>query len=123
MNDYALSSGEGEIVATSELMKDGIMVQFNLEFAGMGSLPIQMFTDASVARQFVHRLGVGRMKHLDVRLCWLQDQHKKGVFISKKIPRDENPADMLTHVPAAKDIVKFREMLGLYHYHPAVNPN
>ena len=29
---------------------------------------------------------------------------------------------MLTHVPAAKDIVKFREMLGLYHYQPAVNP-
>ena len=88
MNDYALSSGEGEIVATSELMKDGILVKFNLEFAGMGSLPIQMFTDATVARQFVHRLGVGRMKHLDVRLCWLQDQHKKGVFISKKIPRE-----------------------------------
>jgi hypothetical protein len=29
---------------------------------------------------------------------------------------------MLTHVPSAKEIFLFREMLGLYHYQPAKDP-
>ena len=58
-----------------------------MEFVGWGKLPIVLNTDATVARQFVHRQGVGRMKHLDLRYMWLQDEAPKNNFKSKKIPR------------------------------------
>ena len=73
-----------------------------------------IYTDASMARQFVHRKGVGRMKHLEVRHLWLQDQLAKGAYTCRKIARSENPSDMLTHPPSAAEIVKFREKLGMY---------
>ena len=75
--EHALSSGESEIIAMSEAMKEALLVQFNLEFVGFGKIPIELETDASVARTFAHRTGVGRMKHLEVRHCWLQEQLRK----------------------------------------------
>ena len=69
---HALSSGECEVMSMSELLNDCLYIQFCLELCGMGILPIGMLTDASVARQFVHRKGVGRMKHIDIRYMWLQ---------------------------------------------------
>ena len=65
-------------MSLSESIKEALLVQFNLEFAGLGLLPIVAHTDATVARQFAHRKGVGRMKHLDIRLMWLQDKLDKG---------------------------------------------
>ena len=46
----SLSSGEQEIVSMSEILKDLLLIQFNLEFVGFGRLPIVIYTDASVAR-------------------------------------------------------------------------
>ena len=40
----------------------------------MGLLPIVLRTDADVAGAFGHERGVGRMKHLDVRHCWLREE-------------------------------------------------
>ena len=62
---HALSSGEGEIISISEVLKEAKLMQYNLEFCG-----IVLHTDADVARAFCHKRGVGRMKHLDVRHCW-----------------------------------------------------
>ena len=110
----SLSSGKQEIVSISEILKDLLLIQFNLEFVGFGRLPIVIYTDASVARQFVHRKGVGRMKHLEVRYLWLQDQLAKGAYTCRKIPCSENPSDMLTHPRNAAEVVQFREKLGMY---------
>ena len=66
---HALSSGESEIMSMSEVLKEAKLMQYNLEFCGMGLLPIVLHTDADVARAFCHKRGVGRMKHLDVRHC------------------------------------------------------
>ena len=114
--EHALSSGESEIMSMSELMKDCLLLQFNLEFAGFGKLPIVMNTDATVARAFVHRKGVGRMKHLDVRHMWLQELMSQGAYSARKIPREINPSDMLTHTPTAADLLKFLPMIGIFPF-------
>ena len=59
----------GEIMSMSEILKEAKLMQYNLEFCGLGLLPIVSHTDADVARAFCHKRGVGRMKHLDVRHC------------------------------------------------------
>ena len=84
---HALSSGESEIMSVSKILKETLLVQFNLEFAGMGTLPIQLMTDATVARQVVHRKGVGRMKHLEVRYMWLQRRLSEGAYTSSRRSR------------------------------------
>jgi hypothetical protein len=111
---HALSSGESEVMSMSELLKDCLYIQFCLELCGMGILPIGMLTDASVARQFVHRKGVGRMKHIDIRYMRLQTAAENMVYILKKLPLEENPSDMLTHSPTKSDLDKFLPMIGIF---------
>ena len=77
---HALSSGESEIMSMSEVLKVVKLMQCDIEFCGMGLLPIVLHTDANVARAFCHKRGVGRMKHLDVKHCWLQKELEKGNF-------------------------------------------
>ena len=50
---------------------------YNIEFCGMGLLPIVLHTDADVARAFCYKRGVGRMR--------LQEELKKGNFKVKTV--------------------------------------
>ena len=90
------------------------MIQYNLEFVNFGKAPIVMYADATTARAFARRTGVGRLKHLDVRSMWVQEQLAQGNYALKKIPRAENPADVLTHSPSNHELEKFKPMMGLY---------
>ena len=53
-------------MSMSEVLLEGKLMQYIIEFCGMGLLPIVLHTDADVARTFCYKRGVGRMKHLDV---------------------------------------------------------
>ena len=111
---HALSSGESEVMALSELLKEAKLMQYNLEFVGCGRLPITLHTDADVARNFVHKRGVGKMKHIDVRLCWLQEEMTDNTFKCKRVDRAVNAADMLTKTPNKQELDKFLPMMGLW---------
>ena len=111
---HALSSGESEIRSMSEVLKEAKLMQYNLEFCGMGLLPIVRYTDEDVARAFCHKRDVGRMKHLDVRHCWLQEELEKGNFKVKRVDRKFNASDMLTHSPSAEELRKFLPMIGCH---------
>ena len=111
---HALSSGESEIMAMSELLKEALLFQYNLMFVGYGELRVVMHTDADVARSFVHKRGVGRMKHLDVRLCWLQDRLEKMVYQVKRVDRAFNASDMLTHSPNSDELKRFNPLVCLF---------
>ncbi len=111
---HALFPGETEIMSISELWKDCTYIHFCFEFCGMGTLPIAKMTEASVARQFVHRKGVGRMNHIDIRCMWLQTVAEQMVYTLTKLPRIQNPSDILTHFPTKNDVDKFLPMFGVY---------
>ena len=111
---HALSSGESAIVSLSEVLKECLLIQYNLEFVGVGRLPIQLLTDATVARQFVHRKGVGRVKHLEARYVWLQQHLAEGAYAIKKLPSNENASDMMTHLPSAPELQKFLRVIGIF---------
>ena len=101
---HALSSGESEIMSMSmsEVLKEAKLMQRNIVFCGMVLLPIVLHTDADVVKAFCHKRGVGRMKHLDVRHCWLQEELEKGNFKVKRVDRKFTASDMLTHSPSAE---------------------
>ena len=67
---HARSSGSA-IMSMSELLKGQIDAKNNLEFCGMGLLPIALHNNAEFARAFHHQRGVGRT-------CQLQDELNSG---------------------------------------------
>ena len=109
----ALSSSEAEVMAASEGIKEALLLQEVLMCAGLGHYEIEVKVDSSAAHAFFYRRGVGRMKHIDSRILWLQDLIAAGGVRLKKIPITQNLADMLTHTPGAKELVVFLPLMGL----------
>ena len=103
----ALSSCEAEVMAASEGIKEALLLQKVLMFVGWGHYEIEIKMDSSAAHAFFHRRDVGRMKHIDSRILWLQDLITAGGVRLKKMPRTQNLADMLTHTPSAKELEIF----------------
>ena len=52
--------------------------------------------DSSAAIGIIGRKGVGKIRHLDVGMMWVQDLRESGGFEVKKVPGTMNPADQLT---------------------------
>ena len=69
----AVSSCEAKVMAASEGIKEALLLQEVLLFAGLGHYEIEIMVDSNAAHAFFHRRGVGRMKHIDSRILWLQD--------------------------------------------------
>ena len=109
---HALSSGESEIMSMSEVLKEAKLMQYNLDFCGIGLLPTVLHTDADVARAFCHKRGVGRMKHQDVKHCWLQEKLEKGNF-NKRVDRKFITSNMLTQ-SLCRRITIVPSMIGCY---------
>ena len=108
----ALSSCEAVVMAASEGLKEALLLQEVLLFAGLGHYEIEVKVGSSAAHAFFHRRGVGRMKHIDSRILWFQDLIAGGVRL-KKIPRTQNMAEKLTHTPGAKELEVFLLLVGL----------
>ena len=89
------------------------MLQEILMFVGLGHYEIEIKMDNSATHAFFHRRGVGRMKHIDSRILWLQDLIAAGGVRLKKIPRTQNLADMLTHTPSVKELEVFLPLMSL----------
>ena len=110
----ALSSAEAEFYA----MVDGVMRakwavtiarELGCEIHG-GALVLG--TDSAAAKSFVSRRGLGKMRHLEVRDLWLQEEVLKGNVRVEKIPGDRNPADLMTKFLGWREIEGRLEGLG-----------
>ena len=55
-----------------------------------------MCTDASAAIGIVHRVGLGRTRHIDVQFLWIQGEVQNKAVRVVKVGTAENPADVLT---------------------------
>ena len=62
-----------------------------------GPATVVCFCDSSAARGIASRQGVGRIKHLEVRQLWVQEQVARGRASVQWLPRKANAADVLTH--------------------------
>ena len=95
--NITLSSAEAELVALVKggcegkgliaLMKDlGISICDDFD----------LYTDATAAIGIVQREGVGRTRHIDVNMLWVQQRQKEGEIIICKVDTKYNPADIMT---------------------------
>lgn len=96
-NTVYLSSAEAELVATAAGIQEALLAVASIEFWTDQKLRIQACGDSSVAKGVMNRHGVGRIKHRSLKVMWIQGLVQDGSVVANKIPRSENPSDLLTH--------------------------
>ena len=96
-SNIALSSGEAELNAAVKGMSETIGL-YHLISETWGITPkVELCVDASACKGMVLRHGSGKVKHLSVKQLWVQEAVRVfGVQVAR-VPRVDNPADILTH--------------------------
>ena len=102
----ALSSGEAECYAAIKGASEGLGFLGGCADLGIwtnGAVSLRVLTDSSACKGICQRTGLGKIRHIDVAMLWLQDLVRKGKIQMSKIPGKENPADFLTkYLPGVK---------------------
>ena len=70
-----------------------------------------MHSDASAGIGMRHCVGSGRVKHLELKLMWIQKAVKGGVVKIKKCKSEDNPSDLRTKY--IEDEERVKHLLGL----------
>jgi histone deacetylase 1/2 len=93
------SSGESELVALYQGVSAAVGIQHLIEEIAWESLPqvgLVAQCDSTAAISSCLRLGVGRIKHLELKYLWLQDMIRSRALRISYIASRLNKADLLT---------------------------
>ena len=71
-----------------------------------------MHAPASAAIGIGNRLGVGKVRHIEVTQLWLQEKVGKREIVIEKVPTGANLADALTKGVDAQSIAKHLRGVG-----------
>jgi hypothetical protein len=107
----ALSSGEAEFYAAIKGSAEGLGIRSLLADMGQ-AVEVEVIQDSTAAKGTASRLGIGKVKHLDVGWLWIQEAVRKGEVVLRKINGKVNPADVLTKPKSAAEAVRLTDALG-----------
>ena len=96
-SNVALSSAEAELNATVKGLSELIGLCHLIEETQKMTVKLVLLTDASACKGMLLRHGAGKVKHLAVKQLWAQECVKTYEIKVLKVPREENPSDVLTH--------------------------
>ena len=105
----ALSSAEAEYLSLTGATSEALNIHSAIRFLTATPVVVKAFTDSSACRGICARQGVGRIRHLAVRLLWLQQAIRAGRLTVHSVPTQQNPADI-----GAKPLTAKRMQLLLY---------
>ena len=95
----ALSSAESELMGAVRGGVEGLGMVSILKDFGLDARNC-LHMDASAALGVIQRKGVGRVRHLDVSMLWLQEQQLRQVMEFRKVHGLKNAGDLMTnHLP------------------------
>ena len=90
----SLSSAESELYAAVKTASEGLGVQSVAKDLGI-SCRLNLHLDASATMGLVNRRGLGKAKHVDMQILWIQEASKSGRFVTKKVGTSVNPTKPL----------------------------
>ena len=105
----ALSSGEAEYGGVHTASTESLLFKRLFEWLGF-TVQWIVSTDSSAAKGISMRMGVGRIRHLDVRLLWTQQAVQYLQLNIRKIDGTKNRADLGTKKHSAKDHARLRAL-------------
>ena len=92
----ALSSCEAEYLASAGAGAEGLYVGRLWTFLTKKDTSVVIVTHSSSGKAFAQRLGVGRLKHVDVKFLWMQKAIKDSLLEMKTVATLLNVADLGT---------------------------
>ena len=107
----ALSSGEAELNGVLKGSAMGLGFQSLLQDLGI-QVPLRVWTDSSAAIGICNRQGLGKLRHLDTHLLWIQQAVRNRRVDLRKIAGEVNPADLFTKHLASSERVNM--LVGLH---------
>ena len=75
--------------------------------------PIAIRTDASAAIGIANRVGIGKVRHIEVNQLWLQEKVYQGEITIHKVKGEENIADALTKNVERKTLEEHIRLAGV----------
>ena len=109
----AQSSCEAELLSMAEGGREGRFVQTVLKEIGDVESSLELYTDSASSAAVTMKRGMGRMKHLELRALYLQDEVRAGRLRVLHIGTNDNPADLLTKPLKAERIKWLMGAFGL----------
>ena len=110
----AMSSGEAEHYGAVKGACEGIGIAGLVWDLTGRHVKLEVSTDSSAARGIAMRRGVGKVRHLEVRTLWLQDQVDRGIVKINKVSGQTNPADVCTKYLEGRRMQELLEQLPLH---------
>ena len=101
----AQSSGEAEYYALVRAAAEGLGMQSVMQDLGW-KLRVRLWVDSSAAKSTASRIGLGRVRHLEVKFLWLQAIVRDKRLEVKKVLGTQNPADILTKPKSAEEVAE-----------------
>ena len=97
-----MSSGEAEMVgvtkaAAAALGFRSLLADFGLDW------PMRVWTDSTASIGMCSRQGLGKVRHLDTQIMWIQQRIRNHDIDLYKVLGEENPADLMTKASIPAD--------------------
>ena len=108
----ALSSGESEMYATGSATARGLQCKTYL-IETQRPCNLKVYSDSTAGRGMVSRVGVGKVRHLELRYLWIQERLRLKAFELLKEDTNEMTADILTKYSEWATIEKHCTTLNL----------
>lgn len=109
----AKSSAEAELLGVNSGVSEALFVQSLLLDITDEIVSLEALTDSTACMGITSRLGVGRLKHVEVKHLWIQEAVRTRSVNISKVDTLDNLADLLTKsLPPAK-VEYLRECIGM----------
>ena len=93
--NIALSSGEAGVVGVTRAC--AVTLGYKPLLADLGlQVPGRVWTDSSAAIGICKRQGLGKLRHLDTQMLWVQQRVRNNDLDLYYVPGEKNPADVFT---------------------------
>ena len=107
----ALSSAEAELYGIIKATVQGMGLQSVARDLGE-DLSMEVHTDSSAAMGVCNRKGIGKVRHLDTNLLWVQDKLKQGSLVITKVQGEKNLAHLFTKHLAHTKVMEHVGVVG-----------
>ena len=97
-----LSFGEADMVGVTKAAAAALGFRSLLADLGV-HWPARVWTDSSASIGMCTRQGIGKVRHMDTQIMWIQQGVRNNDLDLYKIAGERNPADILTKADIPKE--------------------